>query len=78
MKAYLRKVFIVSFILLLFSGILNLTPAVIEVSASWPPAQEWSQTYGSPSDDSASDIVECSDGGFIVAGETNRAGNVDR
>ncbi len=62
---------------LLFSGLLIAASSIGFAAAADVPPTQWSQTYGGTAEDEALSVVENSDGGYTLAGNTNSYGAGD-
>jgi predicted secreted protein len=69
-----KKAFSVIMLTLLFTSTLTLALNTQQVGASEPPPTEWSRPYGGTNDEGAASLVQTSDGGYALAGETNSFG----
>ncbi|WP_435157150.1 hypothetical protein [Haladaptatus sp. DFWS20] len=56
------------------AGAMALPGGVVERQAEPEPAERWNKTYGSSGDEIFNDVVRTDDGGYILAGETERSG----
>lgn len=63
-------------LILLFAGILVFVH-VHEIECTEAPPTEWTQTYGGGSEDYGYCVIQTSDGGYAIAGETNAFGSWD-
>lgn len=59
---------------LLFTSMLTSAFSIQQVEASEPPPTEWSETYGGAGYDFAVSVIQTSDGGYAMTGETNSFG----
>lgn len=66
-------------VIMLLTSMLMLAFNVQQAECSEPPETEWSQTYGGTNNDRAFSVVQTSDGGYALAGDTSSfgAGSLD-
>jgi hypothetical protein len=60
---------------LMFSGLLMLAAGIGAANALTPPQQIWSKHYGGSAGDNANAVIEASDGGYLIAGNTYSYGS---
>jgi len=69
-----RKVVCGVVLTLLLIGILTSLSYIHQAIAAEPPATEWAQTYGGINSEMARSVIQTSDGGYLLAGETDSFG----
>jgi hypothetical protein len=56
------------------AGVTTLFGSAVEAQTEPEPAESWNRTYGGSGDDIFADIARTEDGGYVLAGETERSG----
>ena len=57
-------------LMLLLIGILALASSIQRANGAEPPATEWTKAYGGANSEVARSVIQTSDGGYLLAGET--------
>ncbi|WP_458207677.1 hypothetical protein [Haladaptatus sp. NG-SE-30] len=74
-RAMARTATLVFFVLLTAcAGVVTLPTGAIDAQADPEPTERWNRTYGGSGDDIFADIARTDDGGYVLAGETERSG----
>ncbi|WP_458189915.1 hypothetical protein [Haladaptatus sp. NG-WS-4] len=55
-------------------GVVSLPGGALEAQTDPAPSERWNRTYGGSGDDIFADIARTDDGGYVLAGETERSG----
>lgn len=73
-----NTIYVILLIFTILAGnllILNINAVKAQSPSTTPPNTQWSQTYGGIASDSAFCVIQTSDGGYALSGETNSYGN---